>query len=171
MDRRLILIRHAEAVSDGHINDIDRSLSKSGIEQSKLLGKFIRGVTIDKILVSPAKRTMQTLSTLLNAMLDGVAISVDRELYNQSESIKDIISRQDYSTNNLMVIGHNPGIMSTAMKLSNINSKYYDELLKSLMPPATMVVIDFEGLDSWEEINSRKGNITKLLIPKIADVA
>ena len=62
---RLLLIRHGEVetryqgVFGGRI---DMNLSERGLEQAKLLAKFLRGRTFDAIYASPMKRVQQTFA-------------------------------------------------------------------------------------------------------------
>ena len=67
---RIILIRHAETIERAEFarhndNDLERPLNKKGKAQSKKIAKFLerlhRKSPICVALISPAKRTMQTI--------------------------------------------------------------------------------------------------------------
>ena len=92
---KLFLMRHAEAQETRQIDDIFRELTNKGIKEAKEATKFLQNYQIDKILVSSAKRTMQT-AEIIQKKLTYPNFEVLSELYASSASeIIKIISNQN----------------------------------------------------------------------------
>src|SRR6516165_5709318 len=65
--RQLLLLRHAKSSRDDpSIADHERPLSKRGRKAAEAMRRMMRseGLVPDLVLVSPARRTMETLSAL-----------------------------------------------------------------------------------------------------------
>ena len=63
---KLFLMRHAEAKEARQMDDIFRELTNKGIQEAEEAAQFLENHKIDKILVSSAKRTMQTAEIIQN---------------------------------------------------------------------------------------------------------
>lgn len=149
---KLFLMRHAEAKEANHINDIFRELTSKGIGEAEYAAQFLKKSHIDKMLVSSAKRTMQT-AEIIQKRLNCPKFEVLPELYASSENkILQLISSQDNDDKTILVIAHNPGIFNTALKLVNPDSAEYDELITNGMPSAKIVTLNFPELKNWSDI-------------------
>src|SRR5919202_2659209 len=69
--RRLLLIRHARAA--GGPVDSERPLTAEGVQQAAALGAWLEhaGLVPDRVLVSPARRAVQTLEQAGAALSSG----------------------------------------------------------------------------------------------------
>jgi len=111
---QLILWRHAEAEDHGVKPDADRELTKRGRKQAERMAEWLRPrIGKDfRILVSPAKRTRQTVKPLdRDFELDervGLAAT--------PESILDSVGWPD-SGKNVVVVGHQPTLGQVAAVL------------------------------------------------------
>jgi len=121
-DKRLTLIRHANAEQESDLRDFERPLSRKGLgEAQEMAEKFQeRGLTPDLILVSAAVRTRETADTF--AKLLGVAprlLQADDSLYlADGDQILAAVRAVGPRVRHLMVIGHNPGISAAAIALA-----------------------------------------------------
>ena len=111
---QLILWRHAEAEDGGGKPDTDRELTKKGRKQADRMAAWLRD-RIDKdwrILVSPAKRTLQTVDPL------GFAFEED-EAVGLSATAKTVLAAADWpdGDSDVVVVGHNPTLGEVASKL------------------------------------------------------
>ncbi|MEL6986038.1 MAG: phosphoglycerate mutase family protein [Actinomycetota bacterium] len=82
---RLYLIRHAHAgqrLPGGR--DQYRPLSAQGRERASVLAELFEGITIDRLLASPATRCQQTLAVL--AQSHGLTIDDDPNLFEGSDT-------------------------------------------------------------------------------------
>lgn len=120
--RRLTLIRHANAEQDSDVRDFERPLSKKGLgEAAEMARRFHeRALVPDLILASAAVRTRETAEAFAKAL--GVAprlLQADDSLYlAEGEHILSVIRGMGPRVRHLMVIGHNPGISAAAIALA-----------------------------------------------------
>jgi phosphohistidine phosphatase len=110
-DRRLVLVRHAQAGEAPF--DSDRELTEHGRHQAEAVGEWLArgGLVADAVLVSPARRTLQTwdrIGAALGAVPERV---VDERLYdNTVDSVLDAIREIAAEAQSLVVVGHNPSV-------------------------------------------------------------
>lgn len=162
---RLLLMRHAQAENGVTAQDVQRILTEQGKLEAAEAAIFLRDYQIDKIIVSYAKRTIQTSNIIQEKVTPG-EIEIVTELYqlSQENAIK-LLAAQEDRNKHILVIGHNPIIYNIALDLSNSNSKKYDHLIATAMHTAQIVIIDFPSINSWEEILKSKGNIIEIFVP------
>lgn len=108
--KNLILIRHAQA-EDAlvHQKDFDRPLSNRGNAQAKIQAQLMGTIHFRTVLHSAALRTTQTAQQLLQEHMHLELIS-RKDMYNADldELIQILI--ENWSMDNLILVGHNPGI-------------------------------------------------------------
>lgn len=156
---KLFLMRHASAEDKVNEEDISRSLTQQGIKEASAAAEFLQNYKIDKMLVSPAKRTKQTAEIIQNRV-SCTNCEIVPELYASSvEKLIEIISYQEDKDKTILVIAHNPGIFKTSLSLLNLDSLEYEELIEKGMPPANIVSLDFADLQSWEDIYKNLNHI------------
>jgi phosphohistidine phosphatase len=117
----LILVRHAEAESNGH-TDHARILTPAGRQRAAISGKLIsqKFKEIDLAIISDAARTKETFLELKSA-IQTIRVVFESRLYsaNTPADLKQIVSEhigQGEST--VMLIGHNPIISTFASYMS-----------------------------------------------------
>jgi phosphohistidine phosphatase len=167
--KRIILMRHAAAIKSNLISDFNSQLSGMGESQAIAAGNFVTNLGIDRVLVSPTKRTTQTLSIILQHAEIPEIESV-RALYESSSSkIIEIIAGTADNINNLMILGHNPTIYQLVLELAQNSSKEYERMLTTTMSTAQIVVIEFTDLVDWRNISLQlgKGSITHIFNPNL----
>jgi phosphohistidine phosphatase len=156
---RLILLRHAKAVSEAPSgDDFDRPLAKRGLrEAAEMAGRLAElGLRADLALVSPALRTRQTWDAVQEAMPEGEA-RFDRALYNaDADDLRRIAEAdgEDYGT--VLVVGHNPGLQELAVALlvrAGGPASYIAQAQRAFPPAAVAVfAIDAAGRASAEHL-------------------
>ncbi|SMF22088.1 SixA phosphatase family protein [Pseudobacteriovorax antillogorgiicola] len=111
--KTIILLRHGEAESPGKFEDHERPLTARGHSQAQFIGQALqsRGLIPDGVIVSDAKRTVETYKNVkdvmeLNPRQEVVSsrfylAGVDR-IFEEMAAIEDDI-------NTVLLIGHNPG--------------------------------------------------------------
>ena len=121
--KTLTLVRHAKSSwSDTHLSDRDRPLNKRGKRDAPVMGKRIveHGIRPSLIISSPAKRAWST-AKLIAAEISYPIEFLQREdgLYHASlDEFLGVIVAQDNRFNNIMIVGHNPGMTEFANFLS-----------------------------------------------------
>ncbi len=122
----IYLLRHAEAESDMYNPDKNRKLSKVGIEDARLLNKFLldKGLRFDLVLSSSSTRTRETTEIILKNVRCGKDPEYLDELYQAPENIISNIILKSY-TKNTLIVSHNPGLSQTISSLRKDEFKSY----------------------------------------------
>jgi phosphohistidine phosphatase len=141
-------MRHGEA-APYQANDKDRELTRFGISQSQLAGKRLaaflssRGLlsSIDRVLVSPYKRTQQTFNALSEYIQFHTQTSVEAITpMGNADQVHDIIDGFASESNppeQLMLVSHMPLVSLLADKVClGFNGKIFDT--------ADTLIIDYD---------------------------
>ncbi|SNS28430.1 phosphohistidine phosphatase [Geodermatophilus pulveris] len=109
--RRLLLVRHAEAA--GGPVDAERSLTARGERHAAAIGSWLAGTGLvpDRVVLSPARRTVQTWERARAALAGAAEPVVDPRVYDNT--VEDLLAvvrdtAQDVAT--LVVVGHSPSV-------------------------------------------------------------
>ncbi|MGE0174235.1 MAG: histidine phosphatase family protein [Oligoflexales bacterium] len=143
MALKLFLLRHGEAVSS-HSNDILRELTPAGRVTIADVGDAMieNGLTPDKVLVSPAKRTQQTFE-ILNRKVPLNATTV-KGLYEwDARGIIYHLSSGAASAPSMMIVGHNPALSGVVEQLAGTPMH---------MTPGQLVVLTNSLSKDWYEM-------------------
>ncbi len=122
--KRLILVRHGKANPEHkEENDIERDLIKKGQKDSKLIADVLKKNSIkpDLIISSVADRAVQTAEIFADVMgIEKSEIKKEQFLYDgyTTGQLSDYIGEQSDDLNNIMIIGHNPFISQSGIRLS-----------------------------------------------------
>lgn len=161
--RTLYLVRHAKSSHDDPtLEDIDRPLNKRGKSDSKLMGELLyeKGVRIDKLLISPSKRTRSTAKRLAKQLdFDKDSIQIDSTIYRcRTQALLEAIRSVDNQYKSLMVIGHNPSTIQVA-------NHFQKDTIFTEVPTCGIVAIEFQGA-SWETLGHKEGDFKFFDYPK-----
>jgi phosphohistidine phosphatase len=143
--KTLTILRHAKSSwSDTSLSDAKRPLNRRGKHDAPMMGERMRvhGIRPSLIVSSPATRAWST------AKIIAEAINYPREFLQKEKSlylaplgvILDVVMAQDSGFNNLMIVGHNPGL-----------TDFVDFLVPGLtnnLPTAGVVSVEIEQ-DDW----------------------
>jgi phosphohistidine phosphatase len=160
--KALYLMRHAKSgwkkpASDDH----RRPLNKRGKHDVPVMANRLnsRSIHLDRIVSSDARRALDTalpVGTVLG--LDDDAIQPAPFLYNATqEQILDIARNFKDEWQQVMIVGHNPGIQDLA------NRFYAPPIAK--FPAAGIVSLVFE-IDTWRDIDPKRLIYTDFDFPK-----
>ena len=151
--KRLSLLRHAKSSwNDSNLKDRDRPLNKRGKRDAPYMGGRLlaRQLRPSLIISSPAVRAVTTARCIADAL--GYPFEfVQREanLYLAAPRIiLEVIAAQEDTFNDLLLVGHNPG-------LTDIINELLPEFSLDNLPTAGIVCVDSEA-DSWAAIASSK---------------
>ncbi|HLK25003.1 MAG TPA: histidine phosphatase family protein [Caulobacteraceae bacterium] len=118
--QRLILLRHGKAeATSGAGGDFERGLTDRGRRESATTGEALAraGITPDLVLVSTARRAMETWEAA-RAAFPNAKFAPARELYHASPgALKEAIDSAGRAVASLMIVGHNPGLHELAVSL------------------------------------------------------
>ena len=119
--RELILLRHAHAESaTAGQADRDRPLSREGLAEAEAAGRWLKdhGHLPDRILCSPATRTLQTLEQVLST-LGYLEQRSEPRIYDATPGTLLQVADEHRDAGTLMIVGHNPGLEQTVALLSD----------------------------------------------------
>ena len=140
----LTLVRHAKSSwENSTLGDRERPLNERGEQDAPQMGKRLvaAGIRPSLIISSPAVRAWSTARILAQEI--GYPIEfLQREdgLYMASlDEILDVLVAQDAEFNNLLLVGHNPGLTTFA--------NYLVPGLTSNLPTAGVVAVQFDHPD------------------------
>jgi phosphohistidine phosphatase len=121
--KKLLIMRHAKTeIQEIFRSDFVRDLTHNGIVQAQSQGKFLSVLPFEPqlILVSPSTRTQQTLEeSLPMTQWDNPEIKTQDDLYHASlATLIDTVSEVSDEVDELMIIGHNFGVLELVQHLS-----------------------------------------------------
>lgn len=121
--KRLTLMRHGDAQwKDPGISDFERPLNRRGLAEAETMAIRLAELAIkpDLLLVSPARRTVQTADALARELATPSRnIRHVEELYlARAQDIFAHVRSTGPKVQHLMIIGHNPGISELARQLA-----------------------------------------------------
>ncbi|MDR1459757.1 MAG: histidine phosphatase family protein [Bacteroidales bacterium] len=144
--KTLYIVRHAK--TNKIQNDSERRLQPLGVERMNKLGRYLKtnDCKIDVLYSSSAIRAVQT-AQIIAEHLDypkNKIISTEQLYMNGQEEYFNIIVAQDSATtNNIMIVGHNPDV-------SNIAHFFIPDFISYLQTGACFC-FDFKT-DDWTRI-------------------
>lgn len=171
--RQLLLMRHAKSLwDDPKLSDHARPLNARGRASASALRATMRelGLSPDLILVSSARRTLQTLEAL-GPWNDTPLIEPLDALYLASFTIMlDVLHTVTETVRSVLVIGHNPGLHELAMILVGANaftSHHDDPMLTRLAEGyPTGALAEFTVAGSWGSLGEGGGRMLRFLAPR-----
>lgn len=141
MTRRLVLVRHADAVPAHPAGDHQRPLSPTGRADAGALAEWLRrsGLSADLALRSTAVRTAQTLD-----LLGAVETWPTRRIYDGGvDGVLEAIGEVPDEVRTLWVVGHEPVVSTLVHELARPAGELAD-LLGRGYPTATAAVLELE---------------------------
>jgi phosphohistidine phosphatase len=162
----LLLLRHAKAVAQTG-DDFARVLTDKGHADAARLGAFLKEKRLipDRVLVSPAARTRQTLDDLQSTIGGALAATEDPALYNATrQQLRDMLRTVDSAVATLMIVGHNPGIADVALALAESGDLQDFDAMRTSVPPCSLAVITFDRAE-WDDARSGGGRLERFVTP------
>jgi phosphohistidine phosphatase len=160
----ITIVRHAKSSwKDMSLPDRKRPLNKRGRRDAPEMGRRIRehGVRPSLIITSPATRAWTT-AKIIAREINYPKEFLQREdgLYLASlDEILDIVMAQDNGFNNMMVVGHNPGLTDFA--------NFLVPGLTDNLPTAGVVSVEIDQ-DDWSLYERPKSKLLVHDYPKLS---
>ena len=160
--KTLTILRHAKSSwSNVSLSDAERPLNRRGERDAPRMGKRMAdaGVRPALIVSSPAVRawtTARIVAEQINYPLE--FLEKEPDLYLASlDRLLDVIVAQDASINNLMIVGHNPGLTSLV--------NFVSPGLTDNLPTCGIVSVSMDT-DSWDLYTPPKATVDYHDYPK-----
>jgi phosphohistidine phosphatase len=118
--RRLVLIRHAKA-AEGDV-DRERPLAPRGLREAPEIGRWLaeRQLVPDLVVVSPARRAVQTWERAATGLGGAPAPVPDERIYaNSREDLLAVVRDTPEAVHTLAIVGHNPGMQDLAISFDD----------------------------------------------------
>lgn len=169
--RQLLLFRHAKSSwDDARLTDHARPLNLRGRKAADAMAAEMRelGLAPDVVLVSSARRTLQTLEAL--QPLDGSPIiEVMDDLYLAPwPAMLDVLRRLPQTARSAMVIGHNPGLHDLALALMGPAGAALGSAAAQRLAAGfpTGALAEFTLAAPWGQLGEGGGRLVRFLAPR-----
>jgi phosphohistidine phosphatase len=155
--RRLVLVRHAKAVSDAGGSDQARELSGQGRKDAATVGGWLTGrlSSVDAAWSSSAVRARQTFEAIAERLTFPVRVDLRDDLYDAGpDDLLELVREADDGVVVLMVVGHNPTIERLQAWLSEDDRGF---------PAGAAAIVEFDG--SWADLSPGAARLVAFTVP------
>lgn len=168
--RQLLLLRHAKSTwDDPMLSDHARPLNARGRQSAAAMRRAMRdlGLAPDLVLVSSARRTLQTLAMLepwddtpLIEPLDGLYLASAPQMLGILQEVAE-------TTRSVLLLGHNPGLHELALLLVGEPATGRDSpaLRRLAKGYPTGALTEFTVIGPWSRLAAGGGRLTRFLTP------
>ncbi len=169
--RQLLLLRHAKSSwDDSSVPDRDRPLNARGRRSvaRMRLALHAHGLAPDLVLVSGAKRTLQTLEALdpwddvpLIEPMDSLYLASATQLLETLRAVADTVR-------SVMLIGHNPGMHDLALALAAPPGTPAERAAARSLAEGfpTCALAEFTVPAAWSLLGPGGGRLQRFLTPR-----
>jgi len=168
--RQLLLLRHAKSSwDDPRLSDHARPLNARGRRAAVGMAAVMRelGLSPDIVLVSSARRTLQTLEAL--SPIDGSPlIEPMDDLYLASwPSLLSVLRGLPETARSVLMIGHNPGLHELAMALTGAGAMAEGSPTTQRLAEGypTAALTEFAVALRWRLLEAGGGRLVRFLTP------
>lgn len=173
--RQLLLLRHAKSSwDDAKLADRDRPLNERGRRAAGTMRRAMRelGLVPDLVLVSTARRTLETLEALepwddqpLVEPMDSLYLANLSQLLAALNGVAETVR-------SVLLIGHNPGLHELAVTLAGPRGLESGEAGRRLAEGfPTGALADFAIAGSWWQLDAGGGRLQHFLTPRSLEPA
>jgi phosphohistidine phosphatase len=168
--RQLLLLRHAKSSwGDPQLADHERPLNSRGRGAAKTMAQAMRdlGLAPDVVLVSSARRTLQTLEAL-EPWDETPLIEVMDALYlAPSPEILAVLRKAAPAARCILLIGHNPGLHDLAVLLAGAHAASGDAQVRRMAAAyPSGALAEFSIATPWSEVGETGTRLMRFVTPK-----
>ena len=168
--RQLLLLRHAKSSwDDPGLSDHARPLNARGRRSAVAMRDAMRalGLAPDVVLVSSARRTLQTLEALEPWDETPLIEPMDALYLAGPDTIVEVLARVAETARSVLVIGHNPGLHEFAVRLVGQAMDVANSDARRLSDGyPTGALAEFSIAGSWSALGEGSGRLTRFLSPR-----
>lgn len=165
--KTLHLLRHAKSSARDGAEDRERPLSRRGREAARRLGTCLPAIlgSVDLVLCSSALRTRQTLDLVVAEFSPRPRCAIEDGLYLAGrEKLARRLRQLDEREENVIVIGHNPGLHDLAVALADEGSPDYRALASGKFPTAACASLRIAG--EWSALGAARHELIGYFTPE-----
>jgi phosphohistidine phosphatase len=167
--RLIYLFRHAKSNRGARdLEDFERPLTSRGELDCTSMGRYaaVADIRPDLVVCSAALRARQTVQRVMPSLGDQAVLEYDRSLYLAKPSaIQEQLRRTAPDVKSVMVVGHNPGIQSLAIRLTGSGDEAASARLEKKFPTAAIAILVFRGR-SWNDLGTGTCELHSLVGPR-----
>lgn len=160
MKYTLYLLRHSYAEPSGAVKDFDRSLTTTGQNTVRTLGRKLQseGVNISQVICSSAARAKETVINLIEEVeITEQLIKYEEKVYEASvRELLEIVNGLDKTLKTVLLVGHNPSI--------SFFGEYLTGASIGNAEPCGLIKITFDQV-KWEEVSQGTGSFVSYYHP------
>ena len=163
----LHLLRHAKSSTKDGMEDHERGLSRRGRETARRVGKHLPSSlgALDLVLCSSARRTRETLDLVLAGFMPRPRCIIEDGLYLASaDRLMDRLRQIEDRDENVLLIGHNPGIHELAVALADKSSANFGALISGKFP--TTAYASFHVPTAWSALGRTQSELIAYVTPE-----
>lgn len=168
---QLLLLRHAKSSrDDAKLPDRNRPLSGRGHRAAAAMRRAMHelGLLPDLVMVSPARRTQETLAGLEPWDATPLVEPIEALYLATAEQLLAVLHGVPETVRGVLLIGHNPGLHELAMNLVGSHAmKHPGEAAKRLAAGfPTGALAEFAVAGSWAQLDAGGGRLLRFLAPR-----
>jgi phosphohistidine phosphatase len=164
--RRIVLLRHAKA-DWPEVADHERPLADRGRKDAPAVGDWLdsHGIAPGLTLCSTATRTRETWKLAVPQLAHRPRTVYEDRLYDASPGeIIAVLNEVPEEVQDVLVVGHNPGIQGAAETLSGgAEGDALERMARNGFTTASLAVLRFSG--SWKSVEPGAGTLTDYWAP------
>lgn len=167
--KTLLLLRHGKSAwDDPGLDDHDRPLAPRGTRAARLVGRHLhgRGVKLDLVLCSTARRADDTAALALAECAPDVPVERERGLYlcGAPVLLERLHDAPDAAAT-LMLVAHNPDIGALASLLVGEGDPADIAAMAEKFPTGGCAVLLF-GVTRWCDLEPGSGRLVEFVRPR-----
>ncbi|MFE1273213.1 SixA phosphatase family protein [Streptomyces sp. NPDC058757] len=164
--RRIVLLRHAKA-DWGQETDHERPLAERGRKDAPVAGRRLAqsGIDFDLALCSTAARTRETWKLAVHELAERPRTVYEERIYEASPGeLIALLNEVPEDVDDLLVIGHNPGIHGLADALTGeAEGDTLARMTRSGYPTSAYAVLTFTG--TWKSVEHGVARLVEFWTP------
>ena len=169
--RQLLILRHAKSSwDDPKLSDHARPLNARGRKSAAAMRRAMLdlGLAPDVVLVSSARRTLQTLEALEPWDEQPLIEPMDQLYLAGAAQLLDVLRDVSETVRSVLLIGHNPGLHDLAMLLVGSSAMATDSpnILRLAEGYPTGALTEFSIPGLWSQLGEGGGRLLRFLAPR-----
>ncbi len=169
--RQLLLMRHAKSSwDDPRLSDHARPLNARGRQSAAAMRRAMHelGLAPDMVLVSSARRTLQTLEALEPWDDTPLVEPMDALYLASAPQLLTVLRGVAETTRSVLLLGHNPGLHELAMLLAGPRAMASGAPVTSRLAEGypTGALAEFAVAGSWRSLGEGGGRLLRFLCPR-----
>ncbi len=167
--RQLLLLRHAKSTwDDPRLSDHARPLNARGRRAAAAMAQAMRTLRLspDIVLLSSARRTLQTLEALV-PFEDGPLVEPMDALYLAPwQALLGVLRGLPETARSVLLIAHNPGLHELALALLGPEAEASPAAQRLAEGYPTGTLVEFVCAGPWHSLESGGGKLVRFVTPR-----